>query len=120
MTNTKGENITCSCSWEKRDIDDKTKLADCLGKQHTWSIADGSIKRSTDDANIKRLIRSCQAPDVLEVGEGRHSTESPLSRVNGFWQSSGWRGILTSVDHFWVSSSSGVPCSGIGSCSGLS
>jgi hypothetical protein len=98
----------------------KAKLADCLGKQYTWSIGDGSIKRSTDDANIKRLIRSRQAPDVLKVGERRHSTESPLPRVNGFWQSSGRQDILTSVDHFWVRSSSGVPCSDIGSCSGLS
>ena len=86
------EDVTWSCRWEKGDTDigkyrskTRLKLQIALGKQHTWSVADSSIKRSTDDANIKRLVRSRQAPDVLEVGERRHSTESPLLRVNGFW-----------------------------------
>ena len=53
-----------------------------LMQQHTWSVADGSIKRSPNDTDIKRFVRSCQAPDMLEVGEGRDSTETPLLRVN--------------------------------------
>ena len=61
----KCEDVTWNCRWENRDTGigkyrSKTRLTPqiALGKQHTWSVADSSIKRSADDANIKRLVRS--------------------------------------------------------------
>lgn len=67
-----------------RDQETKTEAVKVkyLMQQHTWSVADSSIKRSANDTDIKRLVRSCQAPNMFEVGEGRDSTEAPLLRVN--------------------------------------
>ena len=54
-------------------------MADCSGAEAcSWAVADGGVEGGADDADVERRVRSGQAFDVWEVGEGGDACECPL------------------------------------------
>ncbi len=45
----------------------------------TRSVTHGRVERSTQNPNVKGLVRRGQAFDMLEMGKGRNARETPLT-----------------------------------------